>query len=24
MADNVTWHHGEVTPADRTHRGATV
>jgi len=24
MADNVTWHHGEVAAADRTHRGATV
>src|SRR6187431_2425954 len=24
MADNVTWHHGEVTAADRSHRGATV
>jgi adenylyl-sulfate kinase len=24
MADNVTWHHGEVTAAERAHRGATV
>ena len=24
MADNVTWHHGEVTAAERPHRGATV
>src|SRR4051794_7447150 len=24
MGDNVTWHHGEVTAADRAHRGATV